>query len=440
MRTMRPTPRGWGLLVGGSLFALSGVGWGSTDVTRLGLVGPLVVLAGAVWVLLVDPTRGRHALRVHRTVQPNPVSAGSPATAHVEVVAADPSARVRLAEVQLGEQAASQLSGGLTLRARVERAPGRIALGYALDPVQRGRWPLGPLVVRRTDPFGVVRARSTLGDPVEVAVWPHVVALALPAGALVGEPDRVALGARSPSPDDAGLRTYRVGDDLRRVHWASSARRGELLVRSDERAGRRSATVLLDLPADRAAVEWTVSLGASMGLAALEAGHPVRLLAPRGGADEHGGAGDRGGHGVPGGAGALRAADAGPAHVRESGSGHGRAELLDRCVDLEPAPTEGAREADLVAAAGQIASSHGGRELVLAVVGALGVRARAALAGAAEGTDAFAVVRVPRLAGGPRRDAEATLTALRRAGWHACAADPGETMEDVWQRLLETAR
>ncbi len=64
MWIMRPTPRGWGLLVGGSLFALSGVGWGSTDVTRLGLIGPLVVAAGAAWVLLVDPTRGRHALRV----------------------------------------------------------------------------------------------------------------------------------------------------------------------------------------------------------------------------------------------------------------------------------------------------------------------------------------------------------------------------------------
>ncbi len=241
MWTMRPTPRGWGLLVGGMLFALSGVGWGSTDVTRLGLIGPRVVAAGAAWVVLVDPTRGRHALRVRRSVDPNPVSAGSPATAHVDVTATDSSARARLAEVELGEQAASQLSGGLTLRARVERAPGRITLTYGLDPVRRGRWPLGPLVVRRTDPFGVVRTRSTLGDPVDVAVWPEVAVLALPAGALIGEPDRVALGARSPSPDDAGLRTYRVGDDLRRVHWASSARRGELLVRSDERAGRRPA-------------------------------------------------------------------------------------------------------------------------------------------------------------------------------------------------------
>ena len=424
MWTMRPTPRGWGLLVGGSLLALAGVGWGSSDVTRLGLIGPLVVAAGAAWVLLVDPTRGRHALRVHRAVRPNPVSAQSPATAHVEVSAADSSGRTRLSEVELGEQAASQLSGGLTLRARVERAPGRISLSYALAPERRGRWPLGPLVVRRTDPFGVVRTRSTLGEPVDVAVWPQVVALALPAGALVGEPDRVALGARSPSPDDAGLRTYRVGDDLRRVHWASSARRGELLVRSDERAGRRGATVLLDLPPDRAGIEWTVSLGASMGLAALGAGHPVRLL------------GGRSTRPLPTPGGSAPAL----AHVREGGGDQGRAELLDRTVDLEPAPTDPEAEADLLAAAAELNAPGAGQELVLAVVGALSHRARAAFAAIAETSEAFAVVRVPRLPGAPRRDAEITLAALRRAGWHACAAEPGEKMEDAWSRLLETAR
>jgi uncharacterized protein (DUF58 family) len=424
MWLMRPTSRGWGLLIGGSLFALSGVGWGSIDVARLGLIGPLVVAAGALWDLLVDPTRGRHPLRVHRSVTPNPVSAGSPATAHVEVVAADPSARARLSEIELGEQAASQLSGGQTLRARVERAPGRITLTYGLDPVRRGRWPLGPLVARRTDPFGVVRTRATLGEAAEVAVWPQVVPLALPAGALVGDPDRVALGARSPSPDDAGLRTYRVGDDLRRVHWASSARRGELLVRSDERAGRRTATVVLDLPADRPGIEWTVSLAASMGLAALEAGHPVRLLGGRSTRPD----------------GAAPRWDGVLAHVREGASGVGRADLLDRTIDLEPAATDAEAEADLLAAVSGLTSAASGRELVLAVIGPLGPRSRDALAGVADSNDAFAVVRTPRVSTALRRDAAETQAALRRAGWHTCAAEPGETMDEVWARLLETAR
>ncbi|WP_146906607.1 DUF58 domain-containing protein [Cellulomonas aerilata] len=420
---MRPTPRGWGLLAVGALVTGVGIGLGSTDLVRLGLVALLVVVAGAVWVLVVDPTRGRHALRVHRSVTPNPVSAGSGATAHVQVTAGDVASRVRLAEVQLGEQAASQLSGGLTLRARVERAPASITLTYPLSPVRRGRWPLGPLVARRTDPFGVVRTRATLGEAVDVAVWPEVAELAFPAGALVGEPDRVALGARTPSPDDAGLRTYRVGDDLRRVHWASSARRGELLVRSDERAGRRPATVLMDLPADRSGIEWTVSLAASMGLATLGSGHPVRMLGGRSLATRP----------LAESVGALT-------HVREGTGVSSRAELLDRAVDLEPAATEAESEADLLAAAAELTRSGSGSELVLAVLGPLTPRARAALAEVVDACEPYAVVRLPRAAGAARRDAEVTLGALRRAGWHVCSAEPGENLEDVWARLLETAR
>src|SRR5690606_5989415 len=156
---------------------------------------------------------------------------------------------------------------------------------------------------------------------------------------------------RSPSPDDAGLRSYRVGDDLRRVHWASSARRGELLVRSDERAGRRTASVLVDLPPDRAGIEWTVSLGASMGLAALDAGHPVRLLGGRS-------TGPQARDGRP---------DVALAHVGEGADGTGRVELLDRSIDLEPAPTPAEAEADLVAAAAVLTGAHTGQEIVLAV-------------------------------------------------------------------------
>jgi uncharacterized protein (DUF58 family) len=289
--------------------------------------------------------------------------------------------------------------------------------------VRRGRWPLGPLVARRTDPFGVVRTRASLGQAVDVAVWPEVADLVFPAGALVGEPDRVALGARTPSPDDAGLRTYRVGDDLRRVHWASSARRGELLVRSDERAGRRPATVLMDLPHDRSGIEWTVSLATSMGLAALGSGHPVRLLGGRSVATRP----------LTGSAGALT-------HVRDGSGVSARAELLDRAVDLEPAPTEADAEEDLIAAAAELARAGSGQELVLAVLGPLTPRVRAALAGVADSCEPFAVVRLPRAAGAARREAEVTLAALRRAGWHVCSAESGETLEDAWGRLLEAAR
>ena len=419
---LRPTARGSALAFAGAALTGTGAALGSPSLTRLGLLGPLVVLCGVIWLLVVDPTRGRHPLVVLRTVDPNPVSVGSPAVVRVEVRASSPTGRARLAELQLGEQAATQLSGGLTLRARVLRAPGIVTITYPIQPTRRGRWPLGPLLVRRTDPFGVMRTRATLGRQAEVAVWPEVVELPLPRGSLVGEPDRVALGARSPSTDDAALRDYREGDDLRRVHWASSARRGELVVRSDERAGLRPASVLLDLPVDRPGIEWTVAFAASVSIALLGAGHPVRLLGARGG--------DVG--------------DLDPAarlhHVRGGAEGTGRVDLLDQTVDLEPAPTPSETEEDLLTAARELTAPGSGSALVLAVIGPLTAATRNALARVGDLADALAVVRVPAGSAMRQREAELTLTALRRAGWRACTATPGEDLNECWMRLLGTER
>ncbi|HEY8717290.1 DUF58 domain-containing protein [Pengzhenrongella sp.] len=420
MRWPRPTARGWSLAIGGLALTVAGVGIGSAELIRLGLLGPVAALIGGGWLLIVDPTRGRHPLRVRRTVAPNPVSVRAPATARVELRAADASGRARLAELHLAEQAATQLSGGLTLRARVVRAPGLVTVTYPIHPTRRGRWPLGPLVVHRTDPFGVARIQATLGEQAEVVVWPEVAELAIPTGGLLGEYARVALGAHTPSSDDAALRDYREGDDLRRVHWASSARHGALLVRSDERSGLRPASVLIDLPKERGAIEWTVALGASMGIALLGAGHPVRLL---------------GGRVTEG----TVSIDPGTRlhHLRE---GAAREELLDLTVDLEPAPTELAAQEDLLAAARELTSPGAGVALVLAVLGSLSVATRGALAGVGDVTDALAVVRVPSAAGVERREAEHTLAALRRAGWRACAASPGEDLDVCWRRLLGTHR
>lgn len=420
---LRLTARGWGLAGGGTALMGLGVAIGSVDVTRLGLLGPVIVVTGAIWLLVVDPTRGRHPLRVLRTAHPNPVSVGSPATARVQIQASDASGRARLAELELGEQAATQLSGGLTLRARVVRTAGQITLTYPIQATRRGRWPLGPLVVRRTDPFGVARTRATLGEQADVAVWPAVVDLPLSRGALVGEPERVTLGARSPSSDDAALRDYRVGDDLRRVHWASSARRGELLVRSDERAGPRSATVLIDLPADRPGIEWTVSLAASMGLALLGVGHPVRLL---GGRERDGGSEIDS---------AVRLH-----HLRDGATGVARTDLLDLTIDLEPASSPADASEDLRAAARELTAPGGRSALVLAVVGALSTGDRDALARVSDVCDSLAVVRIPTADGVDRHDAEHTLADLRRAGWRACAAAPGEDLDACWRRLLGTGR
>lgn len=399
---LRPTRRGVGLVVAGLVVAAAGTGLGSTDLLTLGTLPVLLVLLGLAAVGVVDPGRG-NALRTRRTVRPDPVHAGRTADVQVEVALARGASRARLTDLRLREQAAVELSGGRPLRAAVSREPRAVRLRYPVQATRRGRWALGPLVVTRTDPFGVAQVRATLGARETVTVWPAVVELPVPRELLVAEPERSVVGARSPASDDAALRDYRVGDDLRRVHWPSSARRGELVVRSDERAGMRPVTVLLDQPGPGDALEWSISLAASVALAVRAAGHPTHLLtgAP---------ADDRG------------LVDVGMPAAQQ---------LLDATVDLAGHPDPASAERALLAELGAVDEADGGSGLVVAVLGAQGGAGRAALAEVSRTRPSWAVVR------GDDADepAAATARALRRAGWRVVLAAPGSDLAAAWWRL-----
>ncbi len=414
----RPTVRGWALAGCGAVLVVLGGLLGSLDLVRIGLAAVVLVVGAGAFVAWRSPGRSKHRIDVRRTVTPNPLHVGETAQVAIHVAAGDAAARARLAGLRFAEQASSELSGGRALRARVERTAASVDVRYTVRAARRGRWTLGPLVVTRGDLFGVVKAPANVGGVAEVAVWPAIVALEAPSEALVGEPDRVALGARSPSTDDASLRDYREGDDLRRVHWRSSARRGTLLVRSDERAGMRPVTVLLDQPARPAAVEWSISLAASIAVAMLEAGHPVRLLGA--------GMGETDGD-IP----AFLHAKSGPT---------ARAALLDPLIDLVGPRTEAEAEERLAAAVRMIQTSGRGDDIVLAVLGPLTPAARTELARISDSAQGWAVVRGDSRQPGEAAATENTLRALRRAGWHAARVATGEPIADGWMRLLGGAR
>ena len=417
---VRPTLRGVAVGAVGLVLVLVAIAIGSTGLLRLGLVPVVAVVGALLFAWLTDPTREPHSLTVERVARPNPVSVGQRASVQVAVRAHGLNGRIRLAGLKLGEQAAVELSGGRPLRARVERSIDTISVQYPVYASKRGRWELGPLNVRHTDPLGLASVSSVLGEPAQVTVWPAVTQLTLPSDALVGEPDRVALGARSPSTDDAALRDYRQGDDLRRVHWASTARRGALMVRSDERAGMRPATVLLDLPTNDEDTEWTISVGASIALALLGSGHPVRLTGGR--VDDE-----------------RIDMEARSQHLRQSSAGV-RGELLDLTVDLVPGRTPAQSEDALLAAARTTAHTGAGSELVFAILGPLSGPARKALAPLASSGNAWALVRTGTPGTTAARDAESSATELRRAGWRVALTPPGDSFDDAWARLLGTTR
>ncbi|SHF34107.1 DUF58 domain-containing protein [Streptoalloteichus hindustanus] len=221
------------------------------------------------------------------------------------------------AEVRLEVRGGGRLpAGGLLLedgvpyalggrpRFVVERLPRNEAavLVYPLQPVQRGVHHVGPLLARVTDPFGLAEFERELAGHSRLVVVPRVVPLSgVPTGSGLGAGEDGSLRMRSgQGEDDAVVRPWRQGDDMRKVHWRSTARRDELMVRVEERPWRGGTTVLLDhrSAAHRgsgptSSLEWAVSFTASVCLHLQRHGHDVRLVTETGsvlaGTSAHGG-------------------------------------------------------------------------------------------------------------------------------------------------------
>jgi uncharacterized protein (DUF58 family) len=391
--SLRLTRRGLTLTGIGSLFTVAGVGLGVPTLVQAGLLPLLAVLAGVGSVTLpILAARGR-TLTTNRTVRPHPASVGQPSTVDVTV-----HGKRQLDRMRLTEQASAELTDGTGPRARVRRMARGAQLSYPIRPGRRGRWTVGPLRAHLRDPFGTVQWSGALGAAVSVAVRPAIVELKDRGGAALL--DAAAAGAHSPSPDDAALREYRSGDDPRRVHWRSTARRGELVVRQDEHSGHRPATVLLDLPPREDALEWTISAGASIAVALLGAGYRVRLLT---------------GH--------VEATRYDP---------HDREKLLDEMIDLSGPADAVTGRARLLDDLTLLTSAVQGTELVVAVLGELDTRPIADLGRVAAVHTCRAIVR------GTERGVDVgsgTLEGVLRSGWAACLAHRGETIDEIWQRL-----
>jgi uncharacterized protein (DUF58 family) len=109
---------------------------------------------------------------------------------------------------------------------------GQVATSYAFDAPTRGEFQLGPLRLERSDTFGLWRADADFDTKETIVVRPRVYdLLGDAAGHQQQAPSRTANAALNSSIAFDRLREYVVGDDLRRVHWRTSARIGQLMVR-----------------------------------------------------------------------------------------------------------------------------------------------------------------------------------------------------------------
>ena len=143
------------------------------------------------------------------------------------------------------------------------------ATEFEVPPLPRGVLRIGPARTRRTDPLGLAVSRALWAAPVDLFVRPRMVAIdALGVGFvrdLEGTPsDEISMSDLA----FHALREYVRGDDLRHVHWRSSARTGELHVRQYHDTRRSHVVVLVDDHVDayagRAEFELAMSIAASV--------------------------------------------------------------------------------------------------------------------------------------------------------------------------------
>jgi uncharacterized protein (DUF58 family) len=398
------TSRGIGLLVAaGALWITSRV-LGVPELQIAAVAAALLVLVAVLATRLVV-TR----LAVDRVVAPVTAAFGAPV--HVALTVTNRS-RLPTVPLELEDRVPATLTGRSRTRLAPLRPGGRATVRYRLQATHRGRFDLGPVEVRARDPFGLAARHTTIPGSLPLTVLPPITTL--PPGVPLGGAIATGRGAR-PRPraqgeDTANVREYVRGDDLRAVHWASTAHRGKLMVRHTESREEPRAVLALDLRADRhrgagptASVEVAVAAAASI----------VAHLAAR----------DRG-------VVLLHRPLTEPPRAAE------RDELLGELAEVGTEPVE------LPALLNQIAQGRAGGGTLFAVVTLPEAGELRQLVRAGRGFSTRVALLVDAASHASRRDpaADETAAALRAAGWRVAVLRAGDRLDERWRELITQRR
>jgi uncharacterized protein (DUF58 family) len=406
------TTRGRSFIAAAAAAALSALILGEKDLLRVAVLLVALPLLAAAYV-----GRSRYRLACTRTLEPQRIPVGA------------------LARVRLRLQNLSRLvTGTMLLEDRLPYALGTrprlvlerlaahqaSAVAYTVRADVRGRYEVGPLVVRLTDPFGLCELTRSFPSVDRLTVIPEVVPLPMIrlAGEHTGSGESRARSVAVHGEDDAATREYRHGDDLRRVHWRSTARVGDLMVRREEQPWENRATVLLDTrghghrgEGPTSSFEWAVSAAASIAVHLRHSGYQLRLVTSRVDLD----ANEMTGDGL----------------------------LLDHLAEVKTHS-----RADLGTLVDRVrARSDGG--LVIGVFGML-TPAEAEVLGRLRGSGATCVafminsstwLNLPEEARTrAERDHSASTVKLLEAGWRVVGVSHGEKLDTLWPRAARGAQ
>jgi len=251
---------------------------GLVELYLLAVVCAALVAGAAIYVRLRTVV-----VHVERTLHPPRVYAGS--GSRVELLLRNRGRRTPVLSVRdpfhrgwrWARFLVPPLAAGATTRA-----------AYRLPTDHRGIFDIGPLEVILNDPFGLCSARFATAGVTQLTVYPRIDRVGALPTAQGQDPHsgtqrpRALLGS---GEDFYALRQYEIGDDLRRVHWPSTARLDELMIRQDEMPWQTRVTILLDVRQSihtEQSIELAVSAAASIHDASRRKQSLIRLVSTDG--------------------------------------------------------------------------------------------------------------------------------------------------------------
>jgi uncharacterized protein (DUF58 family) len=227
------TRRGRLALALGATTYLAAWAFGSKILYPVGIGLPVAVLLAWLWTAVANRPLGiRRTLAAGERVEGEDVEVTVRLTSERRLVPARWTLRERIGK--LGEV---DTPVGATGFAR-----------YVLERLPRGRYEFEGAVAVIEDPFGLERVEQRLEAPGALLVYPRLVELdrLFSEGGTRSHDGRRLLLRRPSGFDLHSVRDYEHGDSLRKVHWRSTARRGQLMVKELEDSPRDEVAVVLD--------------------------------------------------------------------------------------------------------------------------------------------------------------------------------------------------
>jgi uncharacterized protein (DUF58 family) len=240
-----------------------------------------LLLAMMLSLIVVSGLLSEYCLRrleFHRHV-PDLIMANEPATLTISVTNRNrhlPSFSLRMRDVVEGQE----VDRGLAIHVLPPQSSK--LLSYPLLGTKRGWIRFDGIVVQTLFPFGLFLKKGRYSVEAHLLVSPPIKPLALRfVDELVNEGQGAALTRRGDGSQLYNLRLYQPGDDSRAIHWVTTARTSQLIVRETEAEDQRRITVVLSTvaPAEcEPLFERSVTFVASLLWQLTERAHPVRLI------------------------------------------------------------------------------------------------------------------------------------------------------------------